>query len=134
MDARTFDHELGIRCGLNADWNCEAWQITEGPTNRTDGAVFVLDEETDGEEIYSIVRRWFLDSRTWPPGSFLTSPPESPWGGARRGYWEGRGLRWRDQARDPEAFDGHNDAIVVLAEGLSRSEMLAVVAFYRVAS
>ena len=134
MDARTFDHELGIKCGLNADWNCEAWQITDGPTHRTDGAVFVLDEEridvkwyqaNTQSDTYSIVRRWFLGE----DGSYCTSP-----GFAATSWWEERDLLRRDRARDPEAFDGNNDAIVVLAEGLSRSEMLAVVAFYRVTS
>ena len=47
------------RCGLNADWNCDAWHVGPGsdPAEHT-GDVYLLDNEEGG---WIVVRRWHLD-------------------------------------------------------------------------
>lgn len=42
------------RCGLNADWSVEAWHVSKGEPNITDGDYYVTDNEDD---TFSIVRR-----------------------------------------------------------------------------
>lgn len=47
-------------CGLNADWNCEAWHLGPGPRpNRTSGDYYVLDDEEGPPDSYVLVRRLF---------------------------------------------------------------------------
>ena len=47
--------------GLNADWSCTAYHFGPSATpNRTDGDVYVLDNEDD-DRTYSVVRRWYRD-------------------------------------------------------------------------
>lgn len=60
-------------CGLNGDWNCEAWHFGPGPVaNKTSGDVYVLDNEdgapaawaNDTEAVpstYAVVRRYYVD-------------------------------------------------------------------------
>ena len=47
------------RCGLNADWNCDAWHVGPGsdPAEHT-GDIYLLDNEDGG---WLVVRRWHLD-------------------------------------------------------------------------
>ena len=73
-------------CGLNADWNCQAWHI--GPSthpNSTGGDWYILDNE-DGT--YSLVERWYLETDDG------TGYPGMP-----------------DEYRDDEYCDGHNDFV-----------------------
>jgi hypothetical protein len=49
-----------VPCGLNGDWNCQAWHL--GPSsqpNRVDGDFYLLDME-DGD-LCSIVTRSYVD-------------------------------------------------------------------------
>jgi len=46
------------RCGLNADWCCDAWHMGAGEANVTDGELYAVDTE-DGA--FAVTRRWFGD-------------------------------------------------------------------------
>tara|TARA_R110000824_G_C15164518_1_gene672254 strand:+ start:482 stop:850 length:369 start_codon:yes stop_codon:yes gene_type:complete len=99
LSARDFDWHFGEQCGLNADWSVSAWQVSDGIAG-DDGATFMLDAESDGEmPAFYIVRRWNLHEVN-------CAAYQS----------EGNATLERDRASDPEAFDGHNDAVVTLAE------------------
>ena len=73
-------------CGLNADWNCQAWHV--GPSvhpNSTGGDRYILDGE-DGT--YSLVEHWFLCTEDG------TDYPGMPY-----------------EYRNDEYCDGHNDFV-----------------------
>jgi hypothetical protein len=47
------------RCGLNGDWNCDAWHV--GPStnaNERGGDLYLLDNEEGG---WIVVRRWYVE-------------------------------------------------------------------------
>jgi len=111
IDPRTWDWYLGTQCGLNAEWCVSAWQISDGISG-DDGATFVLDSEsgieTGGEgPAFYLVRRWDLHEVN-----------EGAYQSAGNATFEG------DKASDPEAFDGHNDAIVTLAEFATAQDVI----------
>ena len=61
-DLATYATPLGRPCGLNANWNCRAWQLTDGALNRISGAVYLLDdEEAFDQPAALIVQRFYGD-------------------------------------------------------------------------
>lgn len=48
-------------CGLNADWNVQAWHLGPSDTpNMNDGDLYLLDNESDAGT-FSVVRRSYND-------------------------------------------------------------------------
>ena len=94
-EVRELARQLGLPpVGLNADWSVSAWHA--GPSsrpNRVGGDVYVLEDEEAHEPSFLVVRRWYVDPSDDPDGPGYTGMP----------------AKYREWA------DGHNDAIVELA-------------------
>ena len=53
------EHHLTLqRCGLNADWSTDAFMLSPGTPNITQGAYYLIEEETSDHR-WALVRRWY---------------------------------------------------------------------------
>lgn len=46
-------------CGLNADWSVTAYMLSPGTPNTTQGAYYLIEDEDDDRQTWSLVRRWY---------------------------------------------------------------------------
>ena len=94
-EVRELARQLGLPpVGLNADWSVSAWHA--GPSdsaNMTGGDVYILEDEEayDPQQLYMLVRRWYVDDGYETGQKYLGLPK-----------------KYQDWA------DGSNDAIVEL--------------------
>jgi hypothetical protein len=59
LEAIAEEHHLTLqRCGLNADWSVDAFMLSPGNPNTTQGAFYIIEEETSDHR-WALVRRWY---------------------------------------------------------------------------
>jgi len=50
-------------CGLNADWNCQTWHISDGAANIDSGEYYILHD--DEAEEFLLVRRFSINDHRY---------------------------------------------------------------------